>query len=75
MNPQAIHYTEGMRVLDAILGAGGFTEFAKENKVTIIKKNKEKIRINLESVRKGKDVEGNVALDPGDYVLVEESMF
>ncbi len=75
VNPQPIHYTEGMRVLDAVLGAGGFTEFAKENSVTIIKKSKKKIRINLEKVRKGKDIEGNVALSPGDYVLIEESMF
>ncbi|MDF1551244.1 MAG: SLBB domain-containing protein, partial [Bacteroidales bacterium] len=53
-NPQPLHYTEGMRVLDAVLGAGGFTEFAKEDSVTIIKKNKEKLRIDLKKVKKGK---------------------
>lgn len=75
LNPQPIHYTEGMRVLDAVLGAGGFNEFAKEDSITIIKKNKEKIRIDLKKVRKGKNVEDNIALSPGDYVIVEESMF
>jgi len=75
LNPQPIHYTEGMRVLDAVLGAGGFTEFAKEDSITIIKKNKKKIKIDLKKVRKGKNVEDNVALSPGDYVIIEESMF
>jgi polysaccharide export outer membrane protein len=75
VNPQPIHYTEGMRALDAVLGAGGFTEFAKEDSITIIKKDKSKIKIDLKKVLKGKDVEDNVALSPGDYVIIEESMF
>jgi len=74
-NPQPIHYTEGMRVLDAILGAGGFTQFAKQDSITIINKNKTKTTINLKKVLKGKDIEGNVDLSPGDYVLIEESLF
>lgn len=73
--PQPLQYREGMRVLDAVLGAGGFTEFAKEDSVTIIKKNKEQLRIDLKKVKKGKNVEDNVALSPGDYVIVEESLF
>ncbi|MCK4503167.1 MAG: polysaccharide biosynthesis/export family protein [Desulfuromonadales bacterium] len=74
-NPQPIHYTEGMRVLDAIFGAGGFTEFAKEKAVTIIKRNKNKIKIDLKKVRQGKNIEDNITLSPGDYVIVEESLF
>ena len=74
-HPQPIQYTEGMRVLDAILGAGGFTEFAKEDSVTIIKKSKEKFKIDLKKVLKGKDIKDNVALSPGDYVIVDESLF
>jgi polysaccharide export outer membrane protein len=73
--PQPIHYTEGMRALDAVLGAGGFTEFAKEDSITIIKKDKTKLKIDLKKVLKGKDLEDNVALSPGDYVIVEESLF
>ena len=73
--PQPLHYFEGMRVLDAVLGAGGFTEFAKEDSVTIVKKNQDRIKIDLKKVRKGKNVEDNVALSPGDYVIIEESLF
>ena len=73
--PQPVHYFEGMRVLDAILAAGGFTEFAKEDSVTIIKKTQDQVKIDLKKVRRGKNVEDNVALAPGDYIIVEESLF
>jgi len=74
-SPQPIQYTEGMRLLDAILGAGGFTEFAKENSVYVVKKDKTKTKYDLEKVKKGKDIDSNVLLSPGDYVIVEESLF
>ena len=74
-SPQPIQFFEGMHVLDAILGAGGFTDFAKENNVTIVRNNDEKIKIDLKKVRKGQDIKDNIALRPGDYVLVEESLF
>lgn len=75
VNPQPIQYTEGMRVLDAILGAGGFTDFAKENSVTIIKTDKKKVKIDLKKVRQGRNIEDNITLSPGDYVIIEESLF
>lgn len=73
--PQPLQYFEGMRALDAVLGAGGFTEFAKESSVTIIKKDQKKITIDLKKVLKGQDIQDNVALAPGDYVVVDESLF
>jgi polysaccharide biosynthesis/export protein len=73
--PQPLRFTEGMKVLDAILQSGGFTEFAKEDAVFVIKKDKKKIKIDLEQVRKGKNIDANISLSPGDYVLVEESIF
>lgn len=73
--PRPIQFIEGMRVLDAILGAGGFTEFAKEKSVYVVKKDKTRIRVDLEKVRRGKDIDSNIPVSPGDYVLVEESLF
>ena len=75
VNPQPIHYREGMRVLDAVLGAGGFNEFAKVSAIIIIKKDQQKIKINLDKVQKDKNLENNVTLAPGDYIIVEESLF
>ncbi len=74
-NPQNLHYYEGMKVLDAILACGGFTEFAKVNAIYVIDKNKQKKKIDMKQVTRGKDIGANVALKPGDYVIVEESLF
>lgn len=73
--PQKLQYFEGMKVLDAILAAGGFNEFAKDSSVYLINKDQQKKRLNLEKVRRGKDLSDNVLLRPGDYVVVEESIF
>ena len=72
--PTYIFYREGIKVLDAILEAGGFTEFAKLNDVTVLR-GEERIRVRLKDVMKGKDSAMNIFLKPGDYVLVEEGLF
>ncbi|MDX1666712.1 MAG: polysaccharide biosynthesis/export family protein [Saprospiraceae bacterium] len=73
--PASLQYREGMTVLDAILSAGGFSDFAKDDSVVIVRKNKEKVRLNIENVLKKQDISANVAVYPGDYVLVHESLF
>jgi polysaccharide export outer membrane protein len=73
--PQNLQFYEGMKVMDAILSSGGFTEFAKEGSVYVVSKDKKKRRIDLTKVTKGKDISENVILQPGDYVIVEESLF
>jgi len=73
--PKNLQFYEGMTVLDAVLACGGFTEFAKENTVYVIDKDKQKKKIDLKQVSRGKDISANVLLKPGDYVIVEESIF
>ena len=73
--PKNLQFYEGITVLDAILACGGFTEFAKKNTVYVIGKDKQKKKIDLKQVSRGKDVSQNVTLKPGDYVIVEESIF
>jgi polysaccharide export outer membrane protein len=74
-NPQPIQFVEGMRALDAVLGAGGFSGFARENSVSIVREGGERISIDLRKVRRGRDIEENVLLRPGDYLIVDESLF
>jgi polysaccharide export outer membrane protein len=76
--PQAVPYREGMTVLDAILAVGGLGEFAAGNRGKIVRvaggKTQEiKVRIG-DLVNKG-DVDQNVALKPGDVLVVPESRF
>jgi len=74
-NPMFIIYRKGLKVFDAILEAGGFTEFAKENDVEIIRKSGEKISVKIKKLTEGKDSTQNIFLEPGDYIVVEEGIF
>ena len=75
--PGCIPYAEGMTALDAVLSAGGFTEFASQNDVLIVRKEgNESTRINvkLKDVMNGKNTK-NVLLKPGDIVMVSSGFF
>jgi polysaccharide biosynthesis/export protein len=76
--PRFIEYREGMRVIEAIIEAGGFTKFAKQNDVTIIRREDGKetsIDIRAKDLVKDGDLKQNVKLHPGDYIIVREGMF
>jgi len=76
--PMTFPYREGLTILDVILSAGGFNEFAKENDVEILRKKengkKEEISVRVKDLMKGKMNE-NVALEPGDLIIVKEAIF
>ena len=61
-------------VLDAIAQAGGFSPFAKESRIYILRKNPEgsdtRIRFNYKQVIKGKHPQQNILLQPQDTVVV-----
>jgi len=73
--PRYIPFRDGMKVLDAILEAGGFNEYAKENNVVITRADSTKLRVKAKDLMQGKDNAQNVPLHPGDYVTVEEGLF
>ena len=73
--PKFIYYRDGMRVLDAILEADGFNDYAKKNDVTIIRKNGTRIHVKLKDIIEGKDTAYNIFLKPGDYITIEEGLF
>lgn len=75
---KAIDYREGMTVMEAILEAGGFTKFAKQNDTVIFRKENDKdmsIEVKAKDLVKDGDLSQNVKLKPGDYVVVKEGMF
>ncbi len=76
--PRYVFYRENIRILDAILEAGGFTKFAKENKVLVLRKKGEKMEtivVNTKDLMKEGNLEENIPLRPGDFVIVKEGMF
>jgi polysaccharide export outer membrane protein len=76
--PKAIEYRDGMKVMEAILEAGGFTKFADQNSVMIRRKvnnQEEVITVKAKKLMFDGDLSQNVSLNPGDYVVVKESLF
>jgi polysaccharide export outer membrane protein len=56
-------------VLEALTNAGGFREFAKKNKITILR-GSERIKFNYNEVIKGKNMQQNIPVKDGDYIIV-----
>jgi len=76
-NPSILSYNKGMTALDAVLSAGGFTEFASQNSVTVTRKEGQEFKtidVKLKDVING-DASKNVPLKPGDLVTVKTGIF
>ncbi|MCD6430105.1 MAG: polysaccharide biosynthesis/export family protein [Deltaproteobacteria bacterium] len=73
--PQIIIWRYDLRVLDVILGAGGFNEYAKKSNIVIVRKDGTKHTVDMKKLLSGKDIKQNIPVAPGDYVIVKESIF
>ncbi len=56
-------------VLEALTNAGGFKEYANKKKITILRKGKI-IKFNYSEVVKGKNLDQNILVENGDYIVV-----
>jgi polysaccharide export outer membrane protein len=59
-----------IKVLEALVNAGGFKDFANQKKIVILTPTGERKNFNYKDVIKGKHMEQNVLLNPGDIILV-----
>jgi polysaccharide export outer membrane protein len=78
LHPQSLAYREGMTVLDAVLAAGGLSQFAAGNRSLLERKHDGKtqqIKIKLDSLVNAGDLKQNLPLEPGDVLVVPESRF
>lgn len=78
VKPQALPYREGMTVLDALLASGGLGQFAAGNRSRIVRTEHGKtqeIRVHLKDLAEKGDVRQNIALQPGDVLVVPETLF
>ena len=78
--PAAVPFTANMTLLDAITAVGGISEYAAGNKARLQRVDREtgrmqeySLRIN-DLLRRG-DTKANVMLQPGDVIIIPESMF
>jgi polysaccharide export outer membrane protein len=76
--PSVIPYREGMTVFDAILSAGGFTEFANPNNVIVVRKEGNEIKnieVRLKDVINKGEIDKDMPLNPGDRIIVKTGIF
>ncbi|MFZ0550808.1 MAG: XrtA/PEP-CTERM system exopolysaccharide export protein [Steroidobacteraceae bacterium] len=78
VHPQAIAYRQGITVLDAVLAVGGLSEYAAGNRAHIVRMvdgKETNIPVRLTALVNGGDMSQNLALKPGDVLVVPESRF
>lgn len=79
LRPQALPFRNGMTVLDAVLAVGGLTQFAAGNRARVVREVKGKapqeFKVKLESIINNGDMTQNLALQPGDVLVVPETRF
>ncbi len=77
-HPEAVPYHDGIRVLDVVLQAGGLTPFAAGNRAKIVRTENGRTRqipVELDRLLNKGDMSQNLALRPGDVLVVPESLF
>lgn len=77
-NPQAIPYREGMTVLDVMITVGGLGEFAAGNRAKLVRsENGEttEYRLRLNDLMNRGRIDQNVAMRPGDVIIIPEALF
>lgn len=75
-NPQAIPFRANMTLLDVMISVGGLTETAAGNRATLVRVvdgEQREFRVRLDSLIKRGDISANVAMLPGDIVIIPET--
>ncbi|MES2753758.1 MAG: XrtA/PEP-CTERM system exopolysaccharide export protein [Pseudomonadota bacterium] len=78
--PASIPYRANMTLLDAMISVGGLNEFAAGNRAKLIRYDRRTGRqaeygLKLGKLLKSGDSSANVRLEPGDVIIIPESMF
>ncbi len=76
--PQALSYRERMTVLDVMISVGGLTEFAAGNRAVVVRQvdgAEQAFRVRLDDLLRAGDVSANVAMLPGDVLIIPQSWF
>jgi polysaccharide export outer membrane protein len=73
--PVSIAYRQGMTVLDAVLAAGGLTEFAAPDRSDLYRKSADGTKtyeVRLDRILSRGDLSTNYKVAPGDVITVPE---
>jgi polysaccharide export outer membrane protein len=76
--PQALAYRENMTLLDVMIAVGGITDFADGNKASILRTGggrTQRFGVRLIDLVRGGDLSADVAMRPGDVLIIPQSFF
>jgi polysaccharide export outer membrane protein len=77
--PISIPYRQGMTVLDAVLAAGGTTEFANGDRTSLYRREEggvvKPFDVKLDRIMKKGELSSNIPVQPGDIITVPERAF
>ena len=77
-SPTAIPYRRGMTALDMLIQVGGLTEFAAGNRTVLVRYaegGEREFNLRLDDLIRDGDISANVALQPGDILIIPEAWF
>ena len=78
--PSSLPYRANMTLLDAMIAVGGLSEFAAGNRARLIRRDRtsgeqREYDLRIASLLRRGDTSANVRLEPGDVIIIPESMF
>lgn len=76
--PLKLPYSKHMTLLDLMIEVGGLTEFADGDKAVLVRRfdgEQKTYGLRLDSLLKDGDITANLALKPGDIVIIPEAWF
>ena len=76
--PQSLPYRDQMTLLDVMIAVGGLTEFADGNRARIVRSvdgESHTAFVRIEDLIDEGDISANVAIAPGDVIIIPEAWF
>lgn len=78
--PASLPYRANMSILDAMIAVGGLSETAAGNRARLVRYDPQsgkqrEFKVRLADLMKNGDTSANVRLEPGDVIIIPQSMF
>jgi polysaccharide export outer membrane protein len=76
--PSAVAYRDRMTVLDVLIAVGGLSTAADGNAAILLRRDgdeRRQIKLRLDDLVEGGDTSANIAMAPGDVVIIPEGFF
>jgi polysaccharide export outer membrane protein len=76
--PGAVPYREGITLLDVMIEVGGLTKFAAGNRAKLVRTvdgRSDESRVKVDDLVNRGRIQANVAMRPGDVVIIPEARF